>query len=248
MIKIAVCDDDKVFIEKTLKPLLFQAQNKARVNTDIEVFKDGKLLLDEFRCHQNFDIVILDIDMPSMNGKELAARLRELDKDLYIAFMSSYKEEVYDVISLNISAFIPKEYDKSKCLEELIKLLKKYVSENHEQKLFGVLESGKSAVVRISLDNILFIKSIKGMVIINTESGELISTERSLKNLENELSMCGFFKICSNILVNGDKVYEVLETEVVLNDNDKTHLPVSRRRRKELLVQLSRVISAKVVV
>ena len=96
MIKIAVCDDDKVFIEKTLKPLLFQAQNKARVNTDIEVFKDGKLLLDEFRCHQNFDIVILDIDMPSMNGKELAARLRELDKDLYIAFMSSYKEEVYE--------------------------------------------------------------------------------------------------------------------------------------------------------
>ena len=73
----------------------------------------------------------------------------------------------------------------------------------------------------------------------------MISIERSLKGFENELSDCGFYKICSNILVNVNKVYEVLETEIVLND--KTHLPISRRRRRELLVQLSRIISAKVV-
>lgn len=190
-------------------------------------------------------MVILDIDMPSINGKELAARLRELDSDLYISFLSSYKEEVYDVIALNICAFIPKEYDKDKCLNELVKLFKKYMQEEPEQKLFGVLESGKSAVIKINIDNIMFIKSVKGIVKIYTTCGELISTERSLKKLENALSNCGFYKICSNILVNVNKVYEVLETEVILNDN--THLPISRRRRKELLVQLSRIISAKVV-
>lgn len=31
--------------------------------------------------------------MPSINGKELAAKLRGLDSDLYIAFLSAYKEE-----------------------------------------------------------------------------------------------------------------------------------------------------------
>lgn len=245
MISIAVCDDDKIFIEKTLKPLLAQAQKIARVVIEIKFFTDGNHLLEEYKNRIRYDIVILDIDMPAINGKELAARLREFDSDLYIAFLSSYKEEVYDVIALDISAFIPKEYDKDKCLNELVKLLKKYMEEKPEQKLFGVLESGKSALIRINIDNIMFIKSIKGIVTIYTTDGELISTERSLKKLENELSICGFYKICSNILVNVNKVYEVLETEVILNDN--THLPISRRRRKELLVQLSKIISAKVV-
>lgn len=245
MISIAVCDDDKLYIENTLKPLISRAQRTAGVMTEIQFFTDGNLLLKTYQKHKSFDIVILDIDMPSINGKELAERLRELDGDLRIAFLSAYKEEVYDVIPLNISAFIPKEYDKNKCLDELVRLLKKHEEEKPAQKLFGVLESGKSALIKINIDNIMFIKSIKGIVTIYTTGNELISTERSLKKLENELSICGFYKICSNILANVNKVYEVLETEVVLNDN--THLPISRRRRKELLIQLSKIISAKVV-
>lgn len=245
MLKIAVCDDDKLYIENTLKPLLSRAQRISGVMTEIEFFTDGNVLLDEYKNHKNYDIVVLDIDMPSINGKELAQRLRALDRNLFIAFLSAYKEEVYDVIPLNICAFIPKEYDKEKCLNELIKLLRKYEEEKPAQKLFGVLESGRSALIRLNPDNILFIRSAKGIVSIYTTGGELISMERSLKKLENELSNCGFYKICSNILVNVNKVYEVLETEIILNDN--THLPISRRRRKELLVQLSKIISAKVV-
>lgn len=245
MLKIAVCDDDKLYIENTLKPLLSIAQRISGVMTEIEFFTDGNVLLDEYKNHQCYDIVILDIDMPGINGKTLAERLRELDSDLCIAFLSAYKEEVYDVIPLNISAFIPKEYDKDKCLNELVRLLKKHTEEKPEQRLFSVLENGKLAIIRINIENIKFVKSIKGNILINTASGELLSTERSLKKLENELSSRGFYKICSNILVNVNKVYEVLETEVILNDN--THLPISRRRRRELLVQLSRIIASKVV-
>lgn len=245
MISIAVCDDDKLYIENTLKPLLSQAQKIAGVMTEIRFFTDGNRLLEEYQNHKSYDIVILDIDMPSINGKELAAKLRGLDSDLYIAFLSAYKEEVYEVIPLDIKAFIPKDYDKDKCLNELVKLLMKYMEEAPEQRLFGVLESGESALIRINIDNIIFFKSIKGIVSIYTTDGELISTERSLKAFETKLSDCGFYKVCSNILLNVNKVYQVLDTQVVLNDN--TRLPISRRRRKELLVQLSRIISAKVV-
>lgn len=244
MIKIAVCDDDELYINKIIKPLLMKAQKVVSVHTDIKFFTNGVRLLEEYRNFQYYDIVILDIDMPTINGKELAAKLREIDKDLYIAFLSAYKEDVYDVIPLNISAFIPKEYDKEKCLDEFVKLLEKYIVDKPEQKMFGVLENGKSAVIRLCVDKILVIKLTNGIVVITTENGNFISTDRSLRNLETELSPLGFFKICSNILVNVNKVYEVLETEVALNNG--SHLPVSRRRRKELLTVLSRIISAKV--
>ena len=244
MIRIAVCDDDEMYISKTIKPLLMKASKNVGILVEVRFFTDGLHLLEEFKNHQNYDMVILDIDMPAMNGKEIAAQLRELDKDLYIAFLSAYKEEVYDVIPLNISAFIPKEYDKNKCLDECIKLLKKHIEEKPEQLIFSVLKDGKSALIRLCINNIIYIKLIKGIVVFTTTNEELISTERSLRKLESELSSFGFYRICNNILVNVDKVYEVLETEVVLQD--KTHLPVSRRRRKELLTILSRIISAKV--
>lgn len=244
MIRIAVCDDDELYISKTIKPILMKAQKIIGVLIDVKFFTDGICLLEECKNYQYYDIVILDIDMPTINGKELASLLREFDKDLYIAFLSAYKEEVYDVIALNISAFIPKEYDKNKCLNECVKLLKKFIEEKPEQKLFSILVNGQNAVTRLCLDNVLYIKSTKSIVVITTTNGDLISTDRSLRNLESELSIFGFYRICSNILVNVNKVYEVLETDVVLND--KTHLHVSRRRRKELLFQLSKIISAKV--
>lgn len=245
MIKLAVCDDDTLYIENTLKPLLCRAEKISGAAVEISFFTDGNRLFDEYKNHKSYDIVILDIDMPAINGKELAAKLRQLDSDLYIAFMSSYREEVYDVIPLDIKAFIPKDYDKNKCLDELVKLLNKYTEQKPKQQLFGILENGENALIKLNTDNILYIKFIKGILTIYTTNGKLISTERTMKKLENELANQGFYKICSNILANVNKVYEVLETEVVLNDN--THLPISRRRRKELLVQLSKIISAKVV-
>lgn len=245
MIRIAVCDDDEIYISKTIKPLLIKAQKAVGTLIDVKFFTNGIRLLEECENLQSYDIVILDIDMPDINGKELAVRLRRLDKDLRIAFLSAHKEEVFDVIPLNISAFIPKEYDKNKCLDECVKLLKKYMEEKPEQKMFNILKNGNRAVVRLCLDNILFIKYTENTVVITTSSEELISADRSLRNLEAELSPFGFYKICGNILVNVNTVYEVLETEVVLKD--QTRLPVSRRRRKELLTILSRIISAKVI-
>ena len=245
MIRIAVCDDDEIFISKIMQPLLSRALKIAGIYAELDFFTNGDLLLTEFREHRNYSIVLLDIEMPSINGKELAKDLRELDKDFWLAFISSYKEEVYNVFELDIADFIPKDYDKNQCLEKLTALLKRYVSEKPKQKLFNVLDNGKRALINLSLDSILYIKMVRGKVVLHTSDEEFLLEERALKSLENELCSYGIFKICSSTLVNVGKVYEVLDNEVVLSN--KVHLPVSRRRRKELLTQLSRVISTKVV-
>lgn len=245
MIRIAVCDDDEIFISQTLKPILSRALKTAEICAEPDYFTDGNLLLNEFQKLRNYNIVLLDIDMPSINGKELAEKLRKLDKDFWLAFISSYKEEVYNVFSLNIAEFIPKDYGQNKCLDKLTELFKRYASEKPRQKMFTVSDLGKKAVVNINLSNILYIKTVKGNVVLHTHDEEILLTDRSLKNLEKELSTLGFFKIYSNILVNVGKVYEVLENEVILTD--KSSLPLSRRRKRELLAELSRIISAKVV-
>lgn len=245
MIKIAICDDDEIYISKILKPLLSRALKTLEICAEPDYFTNGNLLLREFQDHHNYNIVLLDIDMPSINGKQLAQKLRELDKNFWLAFISSYKEEVFNVFSLNIADFIPKDYDNNTCFDKLTELFQRYKSEKNRQKLFNVSDRGKHAVVNISLDNVLYFKTEKGNTVLYTGEENVPLTDRSLKKLERDLSSFGFFKIYSNILVNVGKVYEVLDNEIILSD--RSRLPISRRRRRDLLAELSKVISAKVV-
>jgi signal transduction histidine kinase/CheY-like chemotaxis protein len=56
--------------------------------------KDGQRALDEFdRHHAAFDIVITDMAMPGMGGRELAQRLRSRSPDIPIVFMSGYTDD-----------------------------------------------------------------------------------------------------------------------------------------------------------
>lgn len=73
MIRIAVCDDDATFISKTLKYALAAAIKASELTPDVKFFTDGTLLLKEFQNGIYYDIIILDIDMPKINGKDLAA-------------------------------------------------------------------------------------------------------------------------------------------------------------------------------
>lgn len=73
MIKIAVCDDDTVFISATLKYAVSNAIKATNLNPDVKYFTNGMTLLEKFQT-EYFDIVILDIDMPEINGKELAKK------------------------------------------------------------------------------------------------------------------------------------------------------------------------------
>ena len=49
MIRLAVCDDDKSYIEHTLKPLLSRAEKIADATVEISFFTDGNRLLEEYR-------------------------------------------------------------------------------------------------------------------------------------------------------------------------------------------------------
>lgn len=244
MLKIAVCDDDGIFISGRLKPVLSRALKALEISAEPLFFTDGELLLREFQRRRDFDVVLLDIEMPSMNGKNLAGKLREIDKDFRLAFISSYKDEVFNVFSLDIAGFIPKNLDNNELFERLTELLSR-CSEKPAKRLFNVSNQGKRAVVNVSLDSILYIKTDNGIIFLRTDEETIPLTERLLKNLEKELLPQGFFRIHGNILVNVVRVYEVLDNEVILSNRER--LPISRRRRRDLLAELSKVISAKVV-
>ncbi len=65
------------------------------------------------------DIALLDINLPDMNGIELAARIRETDPNISIIFLTGYSEYALDAFRLHASGYLLKPVNKQRLAEEI---------------------------------------------------------------------------------------------------------------------------------
>jgi len=84
--------------------------------------RDGKEGLVMFRRHRP-DIVMSDINMPKMNGMDMAAAIRRLDKDTPIVIITAYKDEelLFDAIEHQITRYMMKPVNKNQIIDALQK-------------------------------------------------------------------------------------------------------------------------------
>lgn len=88
--------------------------------------KDGKEGLELYKKGV-FDIVITDIQMPNLNGIEMAEKIKELNHEQEILIVSAYTEIEYFIksIKIGVSGYIIKPIDYAQMNEELYKLVNK---------------------------------------------------------------------------------------------------------------------------
>ena len=65
------------------------------------------------------DIALLDINLPDMNGIELAARLRETDPNLSLIFLTGHSEYALDAFALHASGYLLKPINRQRLAEEI---------------------------------------------------------------------------------------------------------------------------------
>jgi CheY-like chemotaxis protein len=117
--------DDELDITLTIKMAL-----EGSGFFQVEAFCDSALALSRFKAGV-YDLALLDIKMPEMNGFELCRKLREIDNKLKICFLTAtdldhYRETDSDVINeLGINCFVSKPVDN----EDIIGILKAMLSQ-----------------------------------------------------------------------------------------------------------------------
>ena len=112
--KIAIADDDREFAKKT-EEVARQFCEAAGEAADILCVTEGDTLLEKAECGETCDIYILDMELPGLDGLELARRLREKDEDAWVVILSNYDEYA-------LPAYKVRPYDyivKTKYEEEL---------------------------------------------------------------------------------------------------------------------------------
>ncbi len=237
MISIAVCDDEIALLKSKLNTLLKRVLSHLELQAEITYCNDGSVLLNDFEKHNAYDIVILDIDMPSINGKELARKLRAIDSEFTLAFFTAYEKEVFSAIPIGISAFIPKNFDDERIMSALTELFDAFLAKKPQYEVFSVLIDGKPSTIKIQASNIYYFQFVSRIITLHTFNDSFILSERVFDNIIKKYLSSGFYQINRTCVVNVTKVYEVLDGNLIMDNGDK--LIISRRAKKGLLREVT---------
>lgn len=225
MIKIAVIDDEKMFVLSFQKDLsrLFK-QNK--VNCLISSFTSGKKFL-ESCMHKEYDLIFLDIDMPDINGIKIASDIRNNKINTELIFVSGHDNFVFESIHYTPFRFIRKANLLADTEEAVLSFCKKI--KGNEQYILLDLEGKNSSFEDIS--KIMYIFSQRHDIFIlnvRKETSRLSSRSYTMDSLGELLSTKGFIRIHKSYLVNYMYIYKIKGEKIILKD--KSDIPLSRVR------------------
>lgn len=239
--RIAVCDDNGEYMKNTLFPIINEAAKETESISEISFFTDGNKLIYEFEKGNTYDIVMLDIDMPEINGKAVAEKLRVLDSGFFLLFISSYKSEVFNTIPYRINAFIPKDSDKEKMLSEISRVINEYKAHSPEYMLFEIVKGKEKSTVKIAVDDIFCFYCVRRTVYLKTGAKTYELVEKRISELIKKYESKGFFEVCRGYCANISKIRCVNSIDIEMDNGEK--LPLSRRKAKELMLKISEYVT-----
>lgn len=228
MFKIAIVEDNRMATEK-LQGYLERYAKENGETFDIAVFADALAFLDSYR--RIYDMVFMDIELPFINGMEAAQRLREIDQQVVLIFvtnMAQFAVKGYEVDALDYLVKPVHYGDFGLKLHRAVSRLKKSQE--------AILVQRQSGMVRLRLQEIGYIEVRGHTLIFHTESGELTGNG-TLHELEVKLRDKGFLRCNKCYLVNQRHIAAVQGYTLVMAHGEE--LQISRPRKKAFMSELA---------
>jgi len=225
--RIAIVEDKEQHIE-TLKTYLQRYEKEENVKLEVYTFLDGLKFLDSYKTR--FDIVFMDVDMPYINGVETAKRLRQMDRNVCLIFVTEYSQFAINGYEVEAFDFIVKPVD----YEKFHLRLSKAIATVNKNDLGTICIKNKDLVRMVKVADIYYLESRDHKIIYHL-TDEDVETWGALDNIEKTLPNKYFARCGTSYLVNLSYVISVKGNEVVLPN---VVLPISRLKKKEFIDKL----------
>lgn len=219
MFRIALCDDEPIF--------LFQMQafidrwNEKPDEFQIEAFHDGDSLLHAHK-ESPFDIILLDVVMPLLNGIDTAKEIRRHDTAVKIVFLTGTPDYAVDSYTVKADNYLLKPIEPQQlfsCLTELCTEL----LQNSPCIMFKCANSMR----KIPIQQIEYIEAQNKHVLLMLTNGVTLHSAVPLRSMENELPIPNvFFKCHRSYIVNLYQVQTYTNKEITMHSG--LRIPISR--------------------
>ena len=224
MLKIAICDDNNTELLQIKQIIeLFKASHILNSNIKCDSFLSGLDLLLAIENSINYDIFILDIVMPLMNGIEVAMEIRKKNSISKILFLTSSREFAVDSYKVNAFYYLLKPIIK----EKLISILENACADIDEKSRDSIIVKCKTCLTKVFLHKIEYTEIIGRTLFFHLTSGEVLKSLGTMSQLENDLLRDKrFIKPHRSFLVNMDCIHHITDKDIITFSNKS--VPISR--------------------
>ncbi len=223
MIKILICDDDKILCDQIKAAL--ETHYAKRVKVGVE--HDADRLLGGFQSGRfgNVDILLMDIRFEKINGIDAVKEIQRTYRCLKVIFITGYMDYATQIFKAAPSNFLVKPVKNENLFTAVDELLEKI----HEEESDCILLQTKGNAVRVKTRDILFAESDKRVVKLY-EKETCWTVHKKIGELEKELPEY-FLRCHQSFLVNMDEIKVFNADQIILFDGRK--IDVSKARYRE---------------
>lgn len=228
MYRIAIVEDDRGFV-KELQQYLGQYASENGEEFDVALFYDGAEILENYT--PKYDLILLDIEMPKVNGMDAAEKIREVDENVVLMFITNMAQYAIRGYSVGALDFVMKPityYTFSMKIKRALKRVQK-------KELPSILLTLPDGVKKLEVRQIYYLEIQNRMLHYYTEEGEFV-VRGSLQSAEKVLPSNVFAKCNHWYLVNLMHVTAVRKNTASVGSHE---LEISRRNRAGFLRALA---------
>lgn len=220
MYKIAIVEDDENAVI-ALKKCLQMYEKSHGLSFQIYVFSNGLSFLTNYKgC---YDIVFMDIEMPHLNGMDTASRLRSIDPQVCLIFVTNMAQYAINGYEVNASDFILKPLDYPSFCFKMDKIIGDMADSHGE----SIILNRKAGVVLLPISSIKYVEVLQHRVIYHTIRGDYEDWS-SLARIEEQLSPHSFTRCNASFLIN-PRYVDQIERNTVIIGNDE--IPITRGKK-----------------
>lgn len=240
MIKITICDDENI-VANRIENDIWEICKRENLTIDTDVFYSGRELADEVYNGAMYDIIYLDIQMKNGDGMSAAKRIREIDENVLLIYVSGYDKYMMELFRLDVFAFIKKPIDY-KIFEKILLDANKRIC----NRKFYFSFRYRSEEYKVPCMDILYFESSGRMIKIYMRDGKVEKFNGKLSEVEEQLSggKIDFLRIHQSYLVNYHQIHSRTRLEVTLTNGMK--LPISEERKKIFDMKYGKLLGGEV--
>ncbi len=188
----------------------------------LATFTDPLEALQKIDGSQRIDIIFMDIDMPGINGIELAGRLRYLTK--FLIFSTAHSHYALDAFGVNADNYLLKPYPFSKFALVIGSLIAPRSFDHGHQQDVGqsrqrfIKGEGKTDFLSVDLNQVVYVQAERNYVEIHTiKSSKCHLIRIGINRVEKLLWESGFIRISKSVMVSKTHIAQVRGNTVILD-------------------------------
>lgn len=227
MIRVAVCDDDSKAVALH-EAIMRQALDGCALIGEIRAYTDSdNLLYDIAEDNFRYDLILLDIEMPSLNGMEITERIKPYLPDVKIIFITSHIEYAIDAFELAIFRYVPKADLEKRLITALTDAIKLIALEAGQTYIIH----NASRLEKIPYRDILYIqREGKNASIVSIQG--ISKVRKSLQQIHGELDANEFIFVDRGCIVNIAHIMQIRDGMAHMKNGDT--LAISRSNLQEV--------------